>query len=358
MSAMLQAQQMTKIFGGGLMGREKTVALRDFSLSIDPSRPSITGVVGESGSGKSTMARLLLGLEHPTSGAVLYRGQDLRHLNGRDRRAFRTEVQAVFQDPFEVFNSFYHVDHVLQVPIRKFGLARTAEERRQRMEEVLQLVGLRPAETLGRYPHQLSGGQRQRIMVARALLLKPKLIIADEPVSMIDASLRAAVLASLRRLRDELGISLIYITHDLTTAFQICDDLIVLYRGGVAEAGSAERIVQDPQHPYTQLLVSSIPRPDPHRQWLAEPAPSPLAAQARPDQGCLFAARCPHTFAPCLQAAPPFFRTHARQAATCYLHQDAPQLAVEQMDQLLKGGKVDQPTAPRAFTPPGTAGVA
>lgn len=232
MSAMLQAQQMTKIFGGGLMGREKTSALRNFSLSIDPSRPSITGVVGESGSGKSTMARLLLGLEQPTTGAVLYRGQDLRRLNGRDRRAFRTEVQAVFQDPFEVFNSFYHVDHVLQVPIRKFGLARTAAERQQRMEEVLHMVGLRPAETLGRYPHQLSGGQRQRIMVARALLLKPKLIIADEPVSMIDASLRAAVLASLRRLRDEFGISLIYITHDLTTAFQICDDLIVLYRGG------------------------------------------------------------------------------------------------------------------------------
>jgi oligopeptide/dipeptide ABC transporter ATP-binding protein len=188
----------------------------------------------------------------------------------------------------------------------------------------------------------LSGGQRQRVMVARALLLKPKMIIADEPVSMIDASLRATVLANLRQLRDEFGISLIYITHDLTTAFQICDDILVLYRGTVAEAGSAERVVKEPEHPYTRLLVGSIPRPDPDRIWQEEPAPSPLAPKAPLDHGCPFAPRCPHTFEPCVQEAPPLFRVAQRQAATCYLHQAAPILPAAEMDQLLKGGQPTQ----------------
>lgn len=342
MTPLLQAQKLTKVFGGGLLQRAKTVALRDFSLTIDVAPPSITGVVGESGSGKSTMARLLLGLEAPTEGAILYRGKDLTRLTRQERHTFRTEVQAVFQDPFEVFNSVYRVDHVLNVPIRKFGLAQSRQESRRLIEEVLAAVGLRPEETLGRFPHQLSGGQRQRIMVARALLLKPKLIIADEPVSMIDASLRAAVLASLRGLRDEFGISIIYITHDLTTAFQICDDILVLYRGGVAEAGSATRVVREPKHPYTQLLVGSIPRPDPDKIWSDEPAPSPQAAHAHPDRGCLFASRCPHTFAPCLQSAPPFFRMVHQQAATCYLYQDAPRLPFDAMDELLTRGITGQ----------------
>jgi oligopeptide/dipeptide ABC transporter ATP-binding protein len=335
MSALLQMRNVTKVFGGGFMTRTSVVALRNFSFTIDTTRPSITGVVGESGSGKSTMARLLLGLEKPSEGEVLYRGTDLRRLGGRGRHEFRQEVQAVFQDPFESFNSFYKVDHMLEVPIQKFNLAKSKQEMRHRMEEVLNAVGLRPEETLGRYPHQLSGGQRQRVMVARALLLKPKLIIADEPVSMIDASLRATVLANLRQLRDEFGISLIYITHDLTTAFQVCDDIIVLYRGYVAEAGDVRQVVKDPQHPYTQLLVGSIPRPDPDHLWLEEPEPSPLAAQAHPDKGCPFNIRCPHTFEPCLVEAPPFFRTDPRRAATCYLHEELPTLSFDAMDDVL-----------------------
>jgi oligopeptide/dipeptide ABC transporter ATP-binding protein len=344
MTALLQMRNVTKVFGGGFIKRTAVVALRNFSFTIDTARPSITGVVGESGSGKSTMARLLLGLERPSEGEVLYRGTNLRKLDRAGMRNFRQEVQAVFQDPFESFNSFYKIDHMLEVPIQKFNLARSRQEMRERMEEVLNAVGLRPEETLGRYPHQLSGGQRQRVMVARALLLKPKLIIADEPVSMIDASLRATVLANLRQLRDEFGISLIYITHDLTTAFQVCDDIIVLYRGYVAEAGDARQVVKDPQHPYTQLLVGSIPRPDPDRIWPEEPAPSDLAAQAHPDVGCPFNIRCPHTFEPCIVEAPPFFRTDPRRAATCYLHQDVPTLAFDEMDEvLLSTSKAEEP---------------
>jgi peptide/nickel transport system ATP-binding protein len=351
MTALLEADDITKIFGSGVGRRIETVALRDFSFRIETTRPLITGVVGESGSGKSTMARLLLGLETPTKGAVRYRGADLRRLNNDQRAAFRREVQAVFQDPFESFNSFYKVDHMLETPIRKFRLARSKGEAHQLILNVLSAVGLRPEETLGRFPHQLSGGQRQRVMVARALLLNPKLIIADEPVSMIDASLRATVLTALRKLRDDFGISLVYITHDLTTAFQICDDIIVLYRGYVAEVGDVTKVVKDPKHPYTQLLVSSIPRPDPDRQWSEEPTPSALAGQANPNQGCLFAARCPHAFEPCLRSIPQLYRTDARRAATCYLHQDSPTLALDQMDELLmaaSGEMQPQPAHPAA----------
>jgi peptide/nickel transport system ATP-binding protein len=338
MNALLEALNITKVFSGGVGQRTDTVALRHFSFRIDAERPSITGVVGESGSGKSTMARLLLGLEAPSAGSVRFRGEDIRKLPRARRKQFRQNVQAIFQDPFESFNSLYKIDHMLEVPLRKFGLAHSSLDMRRRMAEALQAVGLRPEETLGRYPHQLSGGQRQRIMVARALMLNPQLIIADEPVSMIDASLRAGVLGSLRQLRDEYGISLVYITHDLTTAYQICDNLIVLYRGAVAEAGDAAMVVKNPQHPYTQLLVSSIPWPDPDRLWAEEQPPSPLAAAAKAaggvNGGCLFASRCPHTFERCLQEAPPLFQLHPRQAAACYLHQDAPALAFERMNEL------------------------
>ena len=197
---------------------------------------------------------------------------------------------------------------------------------------MLALVGLRSQETLGRYPHQLSGGQRQRVMVARALLLKPKIIIADEPVSMIDASLRATVLDTLRRLNQELGISLVYITHDLTTAYQISSDIIVLYSGAVAEAGGVETVVKSPQHPYTQLLVGSIPLPNPDLPWSDEPEPSALGEQAKPGVGCHFAPRCPYAFEPCLKVAPPLYHIHPHQAAACYLYQDRPVLPWEKMD--------------------------
>ncbi len=351
MTVLLEARNVTKVFGGGVGQRTETVALRHFTFSIDTAQPSITGVVGESGSGKSTMARLLLGMETPTSGQVLYHGKDLERLSRSERRDFRQDVQAIFQDPFESFNSLYKVDHMLEVPIRKFGLARNKQDVDQIMADALDAVGLRPEETLGRYPHQLSGGQRQRVMVARALMLNPKLIIADEPVSMIDASLRASVLANLRQLRDEYGISLVYITHDLTTAYQVCDDVFVLYQGYVTEAGDAARVVKESKHPYTQLLVSSIPWPDPDSLWADEPEPSELAHQAQADLGCAFATRCSHTFEPCIQDEPPLFRMHEQQAATCFLYQDAPTLDFDKMDELLvhTSSKTAPTTTPATF---------
>ena len=265
---LLELRNVCRVFGGGsLFQQRQVVALDDFSLRIDDRQPSIIAVVGESGSGKTTMARLLLGLERPSSGSVLYRGTELERLSGSQWREFRRNVQAIFQDPFGVYNSFYKVDHVLETPLRKFKLARSKDEMRQQIEQALRAVGLKPEDTLGRYPHQLSGGQRQRTMVARTLLLRPRAIVADEPVSMIDASLRATVLGNLLQLKRQFGISLIYITHDLTTAYQISDRIIVLHHGRVVEEGDPEQIVNRPEHPYTRLLIASIPEPDPERAW-------------------------------------------------------------------------------------------
>ena len=232
-------------------------------------------------------------------------------MSDAERRRFRREVQPIFQDPFDVFNPFYRVDHVLTVPIRRFGLAKSGDEARRLIDEALHRVGLRPQDTLGRFPHELCGGQRQRIMVARAVLLRPKVIMADEPVSMVDASLRATILDELRTLNRDLGISIVYITHDLTTAYQICDDIIILYQGAIAEAGSVERVIRDPKHPYTQLLVASIPLPDRTRSWGGEELKIPEASAGRLSAGCRFAPRCPHVMDDCWTTIPPQLRPRA-----------------------------------------------
>ena len=336
MSALLEARNVTKVFGGGMFDKTRTVALDTFSLAIEQEPPSITAVVGESGSGKTTLARLLLGLVAPTTGEVRYRGKDLTSLAGEDRRAFLREVQVIFQDPYEVYNPFYKVDHVLDTPIAHFKLAPSKPKARELIEETLHAVGLRPEETLGRYPHQLSGGQRQRVMVARALLMRPRLIIADEPVSMVDASLRATILGSLVRLNKEFGISLIYITHDLTTAYQVSDNIIVLYRGGVAEAGNVARVVKEPQHPYTQLLVGSIPLPDPRHPWRAEQGAAEGAITPR-EESCRFAGRCPHAMPMCIEQHPPLYRTNPDRVVACYLYRDAPTIEAEAMGEVFVG---------------------
>ncbi len=324
--ALLEAQNVTKIFGGGLLNQRRVAAVDEISLSIREEKPTITAIAGESGSGKTTLARLLLGMTKPTHGSIRFRDQALTTMSKADRQAFRRQVQAIFQDPFEVYNPFYKVDQVLTTPIRKFQLANTKAAAQQRIEESLQLAGLRPEDTLGRYPHQLSGGQRQRIMVARALLLNPKVILADEPVSMVDASLRATILESLMKLKQELGISLVYITHDLTTAYQISENIYILYRGSVAEVGSVEQVIKDPQHPYTRLLIGSIPLPDPDHPWGGEEDLDRKSASNRAAAneltGCKFANRCPFVMAECHAKQPPLYQTNDDRAVACYLYKD------------------------------------
>jgi peptide/nickel transport system ATP-binding protein len=345
---LLEARGLTRHFGGGLLDRTHTVALRDFSLALSGDRPSVTAIVGESGSGKTTLARLLLGLLPPTRGQVRYRGRDVAAMSRRERRVFRREVQAIFQDPYEVYNPFYRVDHVLAVPVARFGLAGSRAEGRSLIEEALRAVGLRPEETLGRFPHQLSGGQRQRVMVARALLVRPRVILADEPVSMVDASLRATILGALRQLTLALGIPVLYITHDLATAYQVAENIVVLYRGAVVEAGAVELVVKHPRHPYTQLLIASIPLPGAERTWSAAGVPSPAGARpASRSRGCPFEDRCPAAMEACRSEAPPLYRTGPSQVVACFLHRDAPPLPAHELETVF----AEPPAAPRGAAP-------
>jgi peptide/nickel transport system ATP-binding protein len=325
MVPLIEAVNVSKRFAGGL-GREGTLALAGLSLAINAEKPSIIAVVGESGSGKTTLARLLLGLTEPSGGSIRYRGSDLRKLTRDERLAFRRDVQAVFQDPYGVYNPFYRVDHVLTTPVRRFQLAASRAQARELIGETLRAVGLQPEEILGRFPHQLSGGQRQRVMVARALLLQPKLIVADEPVSMVDASLRATILGSLKKLTDGPGISILYITHDLATAYQVSDSILVLYRAHLAEAGAVDQVVTAPRHPYTQLLISAIPRAHQARDWLSQEDDTGRAGLALTAEGCCFADRCPHAMPACLAGSPGLYRTEPRRAVACVQYRDHPAL--------------------------------
>ena len=334
LSAVLEANHLTRVFSRGLFNKVENVAVNDISLRVDDDNPSITVIAGESGSGKTTLASMLLGFMRPTRGEIRYQGREIYSLKGDDWREYRRNIQPIFQDPFEVFNPVYRVDRILTQPAQLYGIAESEDEAREMVEDALRQVGLRPAETLGRFPHQLSGGQRQRITVARAFLLKPKVIVADEPVSMIDASLRATVLESLRELKTELGISIIYITHDLTTAYQVGDTIYVLYRGSVVEAGNVEHVVQEPSHPYTQLLMGSIPVPDPRVPWGENLAP--ITARDEREamvEGCAFAPRCPHAFERC-ENDPPHFRLSDNRAVKCFLNEDRP---ITNLDSLING---------------------
>ena len=216
---LLEIHNASKIYGGGfLKSGPTTVALQDFNLIVEDRPATITTIAGESGSGKTTLANLVLGFVQISSGQVIYKGTDVAVMNSQQRLDYRREVQAIFQDPYAVYNPFYRVKHVFDLVINNFKMAKSKREANQMIEDALNVVGLRGEEVLEKYPHQLSGGQRQRMMVARAFLLKPKLIVADEPVSMVDASLRAMILDLMLKLRDDHNISFLYITHDLSTA--------------------------------------------------------------------------------------------------------------------------------------------
>ena len=334
MSDLLEFQNVTKVFSRGLLSRSSTTALNNISLKLTAEEPTIMTVAGESGSGKTTLAMLLLGFIAPTTGKIMYHGQDITKLTGDDRLTFRREVQAVFQDPFAVFNPFYTVDHLLTVPIARFKLAKSKSDARAKMEEALTAVGLQPNEILGRFPHQLSGGQRQRINVARALLLRPRLLVADEPVSMVDASLRATILETLSNLQRNYGVSIIYITHDLTTAYHISKSIIVLYRGSVMEAGDVDAVIKKPQHPYTRLLIDSIPWPDVNRHWGETEIRARESELSGHGTGCPFYARCPFAMDKCL-TPPPLFRINDHQAASCYLYDTNPSILPEQLTEML-----------------------
>ena len=333
---LLELRNITKEFsiGGGLgLGEKKSIkAVDNVSFGVSREKPTILALVGESGSGKTTISRIILGLLQPTSGEILYEGRDVRNWIKKDRKAYRRNVQVIFQDPYGIYNPFYRVDRVLFKSVKKFGLASSSEEANNMVVESMRAMGMRPEDLLGRYPHQLSGGERQRLMLVRILLIKPKLVIADEPVSMIDVSLRSIFLNNLHDLRSRLKMSTIYITHDLNIAHYISDEIMVLCYGRIVETGETKSVVKNPLHPYTQGLVSAIPIPDPRKRWkdtieIEEVTFKKLQTQRH---RCIYSHRCPHVMPVCKELIPPLMEVEPRRRAACFLHPEVLEAAKSQ----------------------------
>ncbi|TNC74842.1 ABC transporter ATP-binding protein [Rubellimicrobium roseum] len=287
-------------------------------ISFDLRPGEVLGVVGESGSGKSTLARAIIGTV-PSSGRVVFDGQDLGNLVPGARRSRRRDIQMIFQDPLAALNPRMTVGDIIAEPLVTHHPKTPRAEVRRRVAEIMDRVGLLP-NLMNRYPHEFSGGQCQRIGIARALILRPKLLICDEPVSALDVSVQAQVVNLLRELRRELGIAMIFIAHDLSVVRHISDRVMVMYLGRLMETATAKAIVETPRHPYTQFLIASVPIPDPElerarpRPVLEGDLPSPLA----PPSGCVFRTRCPKARERCAQEPPPAYDVGPAHRATCH----------------------------------------
>jgi peptide/nickel transport system ATP-binding protein len=300
---LLRAVGLTRHFNvGGMFAKQNLHAVDDVDLTIN--EREIVALVGESGSGKSTIARLLARIYKPTAGDILYRGRPVSSLRSRkDLLWYRGEVPVVFQDPFSAFNPVHRIDHGI---LRNLALHRqdlsSRAERVAEAERVCQAVGLSP-RMLARFPHEMSGGERQRIGFAQALALRPKLILADEPVSMLDVSIRAGVLNLMVDLRNREGVSLLYITHDLASARYVADRIVVMYAGQIAEAGPTETVLSEPKHPYTRLLLSAVVDPrEADADFAADTGEPPRVIN--PGEGCRFRWRCPFAIDACQTITP------------------------------------------------------
>ncbi|MEQ9634541.1 MAG: ABC transporter ATP-binding protein [Devosia marina] len=260
MTTLLDVQNVSKRFTmGGIFGRKTIDAVMDASFSLSSENPEIFTIIGESGSGKTTLARMILGLEDPTEGDILFRGEQVdRHAGRAERLKFMRHVQPVFQNPFEAFNPLKQIERYLESTARRFLDTSDKAAIDKAMDDSLQKVGLSLKEVRGRFPHEMSGGQLQRCAIARALIPNPPLLIADEPVSMVDASLRMSIVNLLKSLRDDLKVSVIYITHDLATAYYISNRIIIMQRGRIVEMGDARTVLENPEHAYSRLLKASV----------------------------------------------------------------------------------------------------
>jgi peptide/nickel transport system ATP-binding protein len=260
---LLEVEKVSRLYTAGtLLSRRRFAAVTDVSFRLDAGRAEIFTVVGESGSGKTTLARMILGMVAPSTGTIRFRGVDIAGLHGTARLDFMKQVQPVFQNPFEAFNPMKRLDRYLFVTARRMAGVAGEPAVAATTDRALQSVGLSLAEVRGRYPHELSGGQLQRVAIARALISRPALLVADEPVSMIDASLRASIVNLLRDLRDRVGVSIVYITHDLATAYYVSDRIMIMRQGVVVESGEARAVLDRPQHAYSRLLKDSVLPPD------------------------------------------------------------------------------------------------
>lgn len=309
---------------GGVLGGGQLVAVNDVSFSLQEDKPEIFAIAGESGSGKTTLANVLLRAQDPTQGKVVFQGRDLTTIKSRrDFLAFMRQVQPVFQNPFETFSPLRRVEEYLFETALQLGAAKNRRQAEPVVDHALQQVGLSLREVSRRYPHELSGGQLQRVSVARALIPNPRLLLADEPVSMVDASLRMAIVNLFKKLRDEQQVSVIYITHDLATAYYIADRIAIMLRGIVVESGPVEAVLDHSLHPYTQLLRASVPQPQPQdrHSWAQHIDLGTLEVKEYAQAGCKFAGRCPHVMDVCKKSNPPDIEVEGR-SVKCYLYMD------------------------------------
>lgn len=300
MEKLLEIDHLSKVFSlGSILSRVRITAVDQVSFAVAPAE--IFALAGESGCGKTTTARIVLGFEEASAGTITHSGKK----EAKNEKVWITEgIQAVFQDPFATFNPLRTVDCYFFEAVQNYKLAKTKAEAIARISQKLHQVGLTYEEFAGRYPNEFSGGQLQRISIARALLTDPKLLIADEPVSMVDASLRMSIVNLFKKLRDELGVSVLYITHDLATAYYVSDRIAIMFRGNIVEMGSVEQVLMKPRHPYTCLLRESIPEADPNRRWQERVNLSELEHEEYLRQGCKFAGRCPRVMDICKSQVP------------------------------------------------------
>ena len=302
MNKLLEIENLTKVFSqGGFLSRISITAADNVSFNMRSAE--IFTLAGESGCGKTTVAKMILGFEAPSSGRIIHKGKTQKEI--RSRKAWLEQgIQAVFQDPFGTFNPLRQVQRYFFEAVQNFKLADTKEAATELINRKLNAVGLKYEDLAGRYPSEFSGGQLQRISIARSLLTEPDLLIADEPVSMVDASLRMSIVNLFKQLRDEYGVSVVYITHDLATAYYVSDRIAIMFRGNIVEMGPVENVLMEPKHPYTQLLRDSIPQADPKKKWRYTVTLGELEQDEFLRTGCKFAGRCPDVMDICRQKAP------------------------------------------------------
>ncbi|MEZ4648307.1 MAG: dipeptide ABC transporter ATP-binding protein [Candidatus Eisenbacteria bacterium] len=300
----LRVQDLKKYYPirGGVFSRVQADVKAVDGVSFDLKKGETLGLVGESGCGKSTLGRTLMRLEEPTEGRVLFEGADLAHANKKQLFVLRREIQMIFQDPYSSLNPRLPVGDIVREPLDVHAIG-TREERQRKVEELCLQVGLK-TEVINRYPHEFSGGQRQRVGIARALALEPKVIVADEPVSALDVSVQAQVINLMVQLQKKLGLTYIFISHDLSVVEYISDSIAIMYLGRIVEMGAKETIFERPTHPYTRALIASVPNPDPRKRRKQVPIEGETPSPVNPPRGCAFHPRCPFAEEKCKQARP------------------------------------------------------
>jgi len=318
---LLQVKGLKKYFDvtGGVFSRKIGDVKAVDEVSFDVYKGEVLGIVGESGCGKSTTGKALLRLIEPTEGQVLFEGKDITKLNAEEMRKMRRDMQIIFQDPYASLNPRHKVEKILGEPLLIHGIGDKAE-RKKRVEDILKIVGLRP-EQAASYPHQFSGGQRQRIGIARALIVNPKLIVCDEPVSALDVSIQSQILNLMEDLQEKFGLTYVFIAHDLSVVKHISDRIGVMYLGRMAELTNNQQLYENPLHPYTKSLLSAIPNPDPDikqdRMILEGDVPSP----SNPPLGCAFHTRCPECMDVCRSVRPEFQEVSVNHFVACHLYE-------------------------------------